>query len=876
MGAYRAALRMLPASFRAEYGEEMAAVVAQRRREAGGRAEALVVWILAFADVLSTAARAHADLLRQDLRQALAAARRAPGVALTAIAVTALGVGATTAAFSIADHVLLRPLPFPDAGRLVRVWQAQRERGYGQVELSPANYRDLERMSRSFEAIGAFSNQSFNLLGQGAPERLEGAAVTAGVLRLLGTRPLFGRVFGPDDAREGAPRTVVLSYALWRGLFGGDPGVLGRKVVLDETAHEVVGVMPAGFHFPRREVRLFVPLALVERDFENRDDLWLEAVARLDKGASLEEARGEMALLAARLERSYPRENAQLGLSVVSLRDQVSRQARVLLAALLGAALCVLLIACTNLAGLLAARGLERRKEMAVRAALGAGRERLTRQLLTEALALATAGGVLGVALAYAALPLVARLVPNSLPVADIPSLDLRVLVFAALATLATAIGFGLAPALRSFRDADASGLREGARWGVGGTRERLRAGLVTAQVAVSVLLLVSAGLLIRALWRVQAVDPGFRSAGVVTLRTALPLPRYAPAARRAPFYDRVLGEARRLPGVEGAAYISGLPMVMRGGIWTIEALGESTRRGDDSTASMRYVTPGYFAVLGIPLRRGRDVSESDTAASLPVAVVSTSFAGRYWPGLDPVGRRFRFGLLGLERLSDMEGAQERTVVGVVGDVRVRGLERASEPQVYLPHAQHPDGVMGFYVPKDLVVRSSSDPAALVPALRRIVAAADPEVPVSDVRGLAAVVEDETVARRTQLYVLLGFAGLAVALTAIGIHGLLAFSVSSRAAEIGVRVALGAARSDILLFVLGRAVLLGLAGAAAGLSLAVAAGRGLASLLAGVSPNDAATFLLAGAVAMAAVAAGGLVPALRALRLDPISTMRAE
>jgi putative ABC transport system permease protein len=854
----------------------MAAIFAEKRREASGPLEALVVWTSAFVDVVSTAVRVHADLLGQDVRLVLRTARHAPAFAGTTILVSALGVGATTAAFSITDHVLLRPLPFPDAQELVRLWQSQRERGYGQLELSPANYRDLERMSRSFVTTGAFGTTSFNLLGPHAPERIEGAAVTSGVLRLLGTKPLLGRVFGPADEREEAPRTAVLAYGLWQGLFGGDPGILGRKVVLDDAAYEVVGVMPRGFHFPRREIRIFTPLRFAEGDFENRDDLWLEAVTRLAPGVSLDEARAEMTLVAARLERAYPRENSGLGVSVVSLRDQVSRQARLLLLALLGAALCVLLIACTNLAGLLVARGLERRKEIAVRAALGAGRERLVRQLLTEALALAVAGGALGVVFAHAALPLVARLVPNSLPVPETPPLDLRVLGFAALATLVTAMGFGLAPAVRSFRDADASALREGGRWGVGGRRERLRGVLVTAEVTVSVLLLVSAGLLIRALWRVQAVDPGFRSEGVVTLRTSLPMPRYGPAAQRAPFYDRVLGEVRRLPGVEGAAYISGLPMVMKGGIWTIEAHGQPARSADDNTASMRYVTPGYFAALRIPLRRGRDVSDADTEASLPVAVVSESFAERHWPGQDPLGRRFRFGLLGLEQLAAMGSSQERTVVGVAGDVKVRGLERASEPQVYLPHRQHPDGVMGFYVPKDLVVRSSPEGATLVPALRRIIAGVDPDVPVSDVRSLGAVVEQETAARRTQLRVLLGFAALAMLLTALGIHGLLAFTVSSRAAEIGVRVALGAARSEVLRLVLVRVLRLGLAGSAAGLGLACAAGRGLETLLAGVSPHDAPTFLVAGALAMTTVVAGGLQPALRALRVDPLIAMRAE
>lgn len=877
MRAYRALLRLLPASFRAEYGGEMVAIFAHRRRDASGPLQALAVWIDAFVDVVTSALRVHADLLEQDLRYVGRSLRRAPGFALTVAVVSALGVGATTVAFSITDHVLIRPLPFPGSDRLVQLWQSQRQRGYGQVEFSPANYRDLRRMSASFQALGAFSPLlSYNLLGQGIPERLEGAAVTAEVLPLLGTKPLLGRVFAAEDDREGAAGTVVLGYGLWQGRFGGDPQVLGRKLILDDAPYEVIGVMPRGFLFPRREAQVWTALRLAERDFEPRTDLWLNAVARLASGVSLEEAQADATMVADQLERAYPRENAQTGFNVVRLRDQVSRQSRLLLLALLGAALCVLLIACTNLASLFLTRAVERRKEIAVRAALGAGRERLVRQLLTEALALALTGGALGVGLAFSALPLVVRLVPNSLPVAETPPLDLRVLAFAGLVTLLTALAFGLVPAFRSFHDADASGLREGSRSGVGGRRERIRSALVTAEVTASVVLLVASGLLIRALWRVQAVDPGFRSDGVVTLRTSLPMPKYETAARRAPFYARVLEDVRALPGVSGAAYISFLPMVMTGGIWTIQAEGQPVDPADRSTASLRYVTPSYFAVLGVPIRRGRDVGEADTEAALPVALVSQSFAERYWPGQDPLGRRFRIGLLGSQVVAAMGAFQERTVVGVVGDVRVRGLERASEPQVYLPYRQHPDGVMGFYVPKDLVVKSAEEPATLVPALRRIIARADPDLPVSDVRSLAAVVEGQTAPRRTQLRVLGGFAALAVLLAALGIHGLLAFAVSSRSLEIGVRMALGAGRRDILGLVLGRGFLLAVAGVSVGVALAYAAGRSLEALLAGISPRDPFTFLGAVAVALSTTLIGSALPALRALRVDPLAAMRAE
>ncbi len=874
MRAYEALLRLLPASFRAEYGGEMSAIFERRRRDATGLLPTMVVWIDSVVDVLSSALRVHTDTLGQDLRYLGRTLQRAPGFALTVVVVAAFGVGATTAAFSITDHVLIRPLPFPEAERLVQLWQSQGD--YSRVELSPANYRDWKRLSTSFESMAALSNISVNLLGEGDPERLEGASITAELVPLLGTTPLFGRVFTADDDREGAPGTVLLSYGLWQGRFDGDPRVPGRKVILDDAPYEVIGVMPPGFHFPRREARLWTTLRFGARDFVERDDLYIYAFGRLKKGVSLDRARAEMDVIAAQLRREYPRENERTGATVVRLRDQVTQQSRLLLMALFGAAFCVLLIACTNLASLFLARALERRREIAVRAALGAGRERLVRQLLTESLVLAAAGGAVGVLVAVLTLPLVARLVPNSLPIAEIPQLDLRVLGFAALMTLVTAIGFGLVPALRTLRDVDASGLREGSRAGTGGGKERLRSALVMAEVTVSVVLLISSGLLIRALWRLQAVDPGFRREDVVTLRTSLPMPKYERTATRAQFYSSVLEDVRALPGVLGAAYTSGLPMVMRGGIWVIQAEGQPVQPGDESTASLRFVSPGFFATLGIPIRRGRDVSESDTAAALSAAVVSESFAHRYWPGQDPLGRRFHFGLLGGNALTATSSFQERTVVGVVGDVKVRGIERTNEPQVYMPYLQQPDGAMSYYAPKDLVVKSTADPATIVSSLRRIVARADPNQPVSDVRTLAAIVEGETAPRQVQVRVLSAFAAVAVLLAAIGIHGLLSFTVSSRAQEIGVRVALGAVPSDILKMVLRHSVRLSAVGVALGLALAYGAGRALEALLFGVSPADTATFLSALALCLLMTLLGSLAPALRAVRLDPLTVIRAE
>jgi putative ABC transport system permease protein len=397
----------------------------------------------------------------------------------------------------------------------------------------------------------------------------------------------------------------------------------------------------------------------------------------------------------------------------------------------------------------------------------------------------------------------------------------------------------------------------------------------VVAEVTLSVVLLVSAGLLLRALARLQSVDPGFRTDGVLTARTWLPVPQYEPTEARARFYGSVLDDLRALPGVTGAAYISFLPMTARGGIWAIQADGQPLETQTQHTASLRFVTPGFFDAMGIPIRRGRDVSEADRASSLSAAVVSASFAERHWPGQDPLGRRFHFGLLG-GPATEFDSFQERTVVGVVGDVRVRGLERTSEPQVYLPYRQIPDGAMIWYTPKDLVVKTNGDPAALAPFLRRIVARVDPAQPVSDVRTLASIVEGETTPRSVQVRVLGAFAAVAVLLAGIGIHGLLAFTVSARTREIGVRLALGATTKDILGLVVGQGLLLAAIGVGLGVALALGAGQGLEAVLAGVSPRDLGVFAIAGAVALATALGGGLVPAVRALRVDPLTAIRAE
>lgn len=857
MKIYNALLLLYPKSFRQEYGDDMRGIFRARLGAAEGALAFLGVWLGAIRDVAQNAFLTHLDILGQDLNFTLRTLARTPGFTVTAVVVAALGIAATTAAFSVTDRVLFRELPFLQSEKLVSLYQA--EPGYSRFEPSPSHFRDWKQMNTVFEDMGAYANTSMNLNGAGEPLRVSGAWVTSNMFDVLRVAPQVGRLFAPEEDVDGAAGTVILSYGLWLEAFGGAAAAIGKEIRLDDQNYTIVGVMPRSFSFPNRSARFWTPFRFGPGHFEDRTNHYLGIVGRLKPGVTLEGARAGMKLVNERLKAAYPKEN---DITLALLRDQTPSQARLLLVALFGAAFCVLLIACTNLASLLIARSLQRRKELAVRTAIGAGRERLVRQLVTESVVLAVAGGALGVALAYGATPLLAQLAPTNLPLADVAAIDARILVFAALMTLATGIGFGIVPALATNGENSLDGLREGVRGGAGGKR-RLRSALVFAEVAISVVLLVSCGLLIRALWKVQGTDPGFATEGLLTARTSLSTTRYAPTAMRAQFYEKVLGEVRALPGVKNAAYTSFLPMVMRGGIWDVKIPGREENRAEDKV-SMRFITPGYFETLQIPMLQGRDFNVYDTRTAPSVIVVSESFVKRYWPGQDAIGRVVNVTF------------EDRIIVGVVADVKVRGLERISEPQVYLAHQQVNDGWVPFYAPKDLAVRVAGDPAALAPAVRDIVRRADPSVPISDVRTMKKILEAETASRSTQLAVLQAFALIAALLAAVGLHGLIAFSVSSRLQEIGVRIALGADKTSIVRLVIDDGIRLAAAGVAVGLGFAYAAGRSMSALLAGLDPLDAPTFLTAAALVTLMTIGGSLAPARRAVRVNPMTVMRTE
>jgi putative ABC transport system permease protein len=872
MRLYKALLHLYPSSFRKEYEEELVRIFRERRTQIYNPLSIAYLWLSGFVDVVVNAACAHCEILCQDLRYTARTLRSAPVFALTAIVVTGLGIGANTAAFSITDRVLLRPLPFPNSDRLVQFWQ--RNPAYARFELSPPNFYDWRRLSTSFELMSAYATAAWNFVGEGDPQRIEGTVVTPAFFNTLDVQPLFGRTFTEQDGMDGAAGTVVLSYEMWQSVFGGRHDVLGNTIRLDNSSYTVIGVMPADFFFPARGGQLWKPLVLGDPPKEARDNSYLNGIGKLKGGVGIEKARAELTVIADRLAREYPKENEKVTARVDPLDARLPDQTRMLLWASLGASFCVLLIACTNLANLLLAKAMARRKELTVRSAIGAGRERLIRQLLTESMALAVAGGFTGILIAMAVLPVLSAIITTRLPLTDATVLDLRVLAFTGLVTLATGFVFGILPAWRACSGVNMEGLREGSRSGIGGRRERLRSLLVIAEISLSIVLLVTAGLLSRAFWRVQSIDPGFRPDSVLTIQVSLPTYRYGLVSTRTAFYAEILSKVRALPGVANAALISSLPMTPGGGIWPVATGAQSNANDstfDSKSVGMRVITPAYFGTMGIPIRAGRDISQSDTQDAPPVAVVSESFVQKYWPNQNALGRKFHFAFSNFPFAE-----QDRIVVGVVGDVRFRGLERQSEPQVYLADKQLPDRMMMFYAPRELVIRTAVDSAGLIAPIRRIIQGADPELPISAIRMMRDVVDVQTAPRSAQIALVTAFAVLSLLLGGIGVHGLLSFTVGQRLPEFGLRIALGAQSRQILSMILRESIVLASAGAFCGLLLSYYAGNAMRTLLAGVSPIDPAT--LGGSViaVLGMSLSGSLLPAIRAIRTDPTKAMRVD
>jgi putative ABC transport system permease protein len=804
--------------------------------------------------------------LTEDVRYGARALRSKPGFVVVTILTLALGIGGTTAMFSVVNAVLLRPLPFPEADRLVMVWEDASGIGFPQNTPAPGNFQSWRSQVTLFEGMAAVDERAFNLTGHGEPEKVEGRGVTAGFFDVLGVAPALGRAFRSDEDAPGAGAVAILSDGLWRRRFGADPAVLGRALLLNGERFEIVGVMPRGFQFLEGYVGLWVPAARTAEEEASRNSHYLTVVGRLKAGVRPAEAQAEIERITSGIAADFPDQAAGLKAFVLPLRDQLTAAARRPLLVLSLATAAVLLIACANVAGLLLARAAARRREIAVRAALGAGRGRIVRQLLTENLLLAALAVPPGLVVALWSLTLLEPLVPSGLTLASRPEIDGAALACALAASLVTGLLFGLAPALHAATADLNEALKQGAR-GVSGPGPRgWRSALVVAEVAATLVLLVGAGLLMQTLYRLRYADVGFRSERVLTFRTALPSPKYDVAEKRWAFYEDVLDRVAHLPGVVSAGYTTSVPLEWKGGTNGFVLEGVPREPGVSYDANHRQISRSYLQTMGVPLRRGRYFGSADRARTQPVAIVNETMARQYWGQEDVVGKRLRVG-----------GSDESpwiTIVGVVGDVRQMGLDVAVKAEMYFPLEQAPD--QPWFTPRDLVVRTAIEGTGLVPAVKREIQAVDPEQPVSNIRRMDEILDEEVAPRRLGAALIGIFAALAVTLAALGIYGLLSYFVEQHSGEIGVRLALGATGGDILRLVLRQGMTLALIGVGLGAALALAAGRLLSSLLYGVAAADAGTLGAAAALLTAMTVVACYLPARRATRVDPLVALRSE
>ena len=820
------------------------------------------------APVLETSGRSNLlnDFL-QDLRYALRMLLKNPAFTIVAVIALALGIGANTAIFSVVNTVLLRPLPYKDPERLVMVWEDASKHGYPRDTPAAANFVDWRDQNQVFEGMAAIADESFNLTGAGDPERLEGRRVSANLFPMLGVEPQIGRVFSAAEDQPGSQRVVLLSYGLWQRRFGGDPSIVGKPLTLNGESHTVVGVMPARFQFPTSDDQAWVPIAFTPEQAARRNRHYLQVVARLKPGVSLGQAQTEMSTIATRLEQQYPQSNADLGATVTSLHEHLVGDIRPALLILLGAVSLVLLIACANVANLLLARAAVRQKEIAVRIALGARRLRLVRQFLTESVLLSTLGGIVGLAIAFTGLVLLRTFIPENISQAREISIDLKVLGFTLFVSVLTGVIFGLAPAIQAVRFNQSETLKEGGRdAATGGSGKRLRSVLVMAEVAISLVLLIGAGLLINSFLRLRNVDPGFRADNLLTMKIVLPEPKYEEFERRQAFYTDLVQRVESIAGVRSAAVTTNLPLYRQGNSITVRIEGKpEPPPGQEQVVVTRIISPGYFDTMTIPLLSGRKLNDQDVATSRNAsAVISETMARRFWPNEDPVGKRFAPGRV----TSDEDWIN---VVGVVKDVRQFELTAEPRPQMYLSYRQ-----AGFFAPRDLVVKTDIEPTSMAATVRNAVWEIDKDQPVSDIRTMEAILADSIARQRFSMLLLAIFAGVALILAAVGIYGVMSYSVAQRTHEIGIRMALGAQTGAVLKLAVGYGMKLVIIGIVVGLIAAFALTRLMSTLLFGVTATDPTTFTLISLLLVGVAALASYIPARRATKVDPIIALRYE
>jgi predicted permease len=799
-----------------------------------------------------------------DLRHAVRLLRKTPVFTVAAIGTLALGIGANTTIFSLVQTVLLRPLPYQNPGQVVMVWEENTAAGFPRNTPAPGNYNDWRAMNRSFTDMAATQFAGDSLTGDGPPELVLGRRVTANFFSVLGVQPVLGRAFTAADDTSGA-RVVVIGHSLWQRRYGGDPSIVGRTISMSDIKHEVVGVAPPSFVFINREVDYWVPIQFSPEEAATRRAHYLNVVARLKPGVTVEAADSDMRAIARRLSEQHPDFNRDVGAVVVSIRDQVLGDTRVQVIALMTAAAAIVLIACANLASLLLARASVRRGEYAVRLSLGATRGRLARQILVEALCLSAAGGVLGLAIPVLTTTFVERIVPLGLQSFTVSLMDWRLLAFAAALSIATGVLFSLGPALQSAHASTAEVLQQHARGNASGRSRAFRDGLVVLQVAATLVLLVAAGLMLRTLANLNALELGFDADNLLTMQVALPVPKYTDPIKRQAFFERVIADVRALPGVRGAAFGSTLPFQATGNTRFFAVEGRQLLSGDTPDALFRVGTADYLQTLRVVPVEGRLLDARDGADATPAVVVNETLVRQFVPGRSALGRRIRFG--------PVEPLRDRgwfTVVGVVKDVLERGYEQESKPGVYVAAAQLAGN------PSNLIVRVAGDPLGYAPAVQQIVRAVDPEQPIRLIRSMTEVIGLTVGDRRQQTTLLVVFGALALVIASLGLYGLLAQTVSARAREIGIRMALGATWRNVMRMVMSRGIVLTGVGVGIGAVLAWSVTRAMDSLLYGVRAADPLTFALVAGLLAAVAAVACAIPAVRAARVDPMLVLRDQ
>jgi putative ABC transport system permease protein len=803
-----------------------------------------------------------------DFRSAIRSLTRAPGFALATILMLAAGIGANTALFSVIDTVLLRPLPYDDPDRAVIVWEYDK-RISERADVSAPNYVDWRAQSTSFAFMAMVEPFSFDFYGGSEPAVWRAGLVTDEFFEAIGARVLLGRTFAPDDYRPGQEKVVVLGFNIWQQQFGGDRRIIGRSINLDEQVYTVVGVLPRDFQlrlFDYEAQDVWAPKIFRPNELSSpsaRLQNYRNVVARLKPNVSIDQARAEMDTIAANLSRQYPTSNANIGVAIVPLHEQLFGHLRRGLLVLLGAVGFVLLIACANVANLLLARGVKRERELSIRTALGASRSRLVRQLLTESVLLGSLGCAAGLALAHAGIQLIIGLAPGDVPHLDTVAIDARIVAFAVAVAACASILFGLAPSWQLSKLRLRQSLSDGGRTATMGTaRHAVGGALVVAEIALSLVLLVGASLLVRSLVAVVNVDPGFRKENLLALQV-FAFDRKPTAEHRVAFFEETLRRIGDLSGVTGAAAVQSPPMFLKSdyaifGAFMVE--GRPTSPGEAPRAYLNVVTPNYFSVMGIPLLRGRDFTSLDRGKTTPVAIINETVARREWPNENPVGKRIT-----------MRGSSAALeIVGVVGSVKQDGLDKAPRPEVYRPHTQAPQGAMTY------VVRAESNPTATMDAVKAQIWAVDKLQTFRRAATMEDLVETSFAGRRFSLILLAAFAVMSFVLAIAGLYSVISFVTAQRTSEIGVRVAIGAARLDILQLVTRQALSLVAIGVGLGVGVALVMTRLLEGLLFGTTATDPATFVLVCAALFVSAAVASAVPALRAMRVDPIVALRYE